>query len=61
MSERSRDLADVTEHHIQEIQAIPPHVSDSPSDRSTQLGHLSRLDSHYYSRSHKTTTASGVD
>jgi hypothetical protein len=40
---------------------ICPHVSDSPSDQSTQLGHLSHLDSCYHSRSKKTTTPSSVD
>jgi hypothetical protein len=43
------------------IQGICPHVSDRPSDQSTQLGHFSHLDSHYHSRSQKTTTPSSVD
>jgi hypothetical protein len=42
------------EHHLQEIQGIHPHSSDSPSDQSTQLGHLSNLDSPYRSGSQKT-------
>jgi hypothetical protein len=39
---------------------IRPPVSGSSSDHSTQLRHLSHLDSHYRSRS-QTTTPSGVD
>jgi hypothetical protein len=50
-----------TKHHTQEIQGICPHVSGRSSNQSTQLGHLSHLDSHYHSRSQKTTTHSSVD
>jgi hypothetical protein len=35
----------ITRRHIREIQATRPHVSDRPSDQSTQPGHLSHLDS----------------
>jgi hypothetical protein len=34
----------LSKHHIEEIQGICPHVSDS-SDQSTQFGHPSHLDS----------------
>jgi hypothetical protein len=61
MLERREGLAHWTEHHIQEIQWIRPHVSSTSSDQSTQLGHLSHLDSRYHSRSNKTTTPSYVD
>jgi hypothetical protein len=54
-------IADWTEHHLQEIQRIHPRVFGRSSDQSTQLGHLSHLDSHYRSRSQKTTTPSSVD
>jgi hypothetical protein len=37
------------------------HVSGRPSDQSSQPGHLSHLDSHYCSRSQKTTTLSRED
>jgi hypothetical protein len=61
MLERSEGLADWTKHHIQETQEIRPHCSARPSDQSTQLGHLSHLDSdNYRSRSQKTTAPSGV-
>jgi hypothetical protein len=43
------------------FQGIRPHVSSRSSDHSTQLGHLSHLDSRYHSRSNKTTTPSYVD
>jgi hypothetical protein len=61
MLERSEDLADWTKHHLQEIRGIHPHVCGRSSNQSTQLGHLSHLDSHYCSRSQKTTTPSNVD
>jgi hypothetical protein len=61
MLERREGLADSTRHHIQELQGTRPHVSDRPSDQSTQLGSLSHLDSHYRSRSQKTETPSSVD
>jgi hypothetical protein len=47
MLERSEGLADWTEHHIQETQGISSHVSSRSSDQSTQLGHLSHLESRY--------------
>jgi hypothetical protein len=53
MLERHKGLAVLTKHHIQEVQGICPHVSDRPSDQSTQLGHLSHLNSCYHSRSKK--------
>jgi hypothetical protein len=43
MFERREVLADLTKHHIQEIQGIRPRVSDRPSDQSTRLGHLSLI------------------
>jgi hypothetical protein len=55
MLERSEGLADSTKHHIQEIQGISPQVSDRSSNQSTHL------DSHFRSRSKKTTTLSSVD
>jgi hypothetical protein len=61
MLERSGGLADWTEHHVQEIQGIQPHVSGRSYGQSTQLRHLSCLDSHYRNRSQKTTTPSSVD
>jgi hypothetical protein len=53
MLERSVGLADRTKHHLQEIQGLRPDISNRPSDQTTQLGHLSHLDSHYRSRSQK--------
>jgi hypothetical protein len=53
MLERREELRDWTEHRVQEIQEIRPHVSDRPSDQSTQLGHLSHLESYYRSRTQK--------
>jgi hypothetical protein len=50
--------------YIQEIQGIckeSAHMSDRPSNQSTQHGHLSHLDSHYHSSSQKTTTLPSVD
>jgi hypothetical protein len=60
MLERSECLADWNKHHIQEIQGICPHVSGRPSDQSTQLGHLSHLDSTYGSRNQKTKPSSSL-
>jgi hypothetical protein len=56
MVERSEGLADWTQYHIQEIQGIRlhvAHISNRLSNQSTQLGHFSHLDSHYYNRSLK--------
>jgi hypothetical protein len=53
MLERGEGLADWTRRLVHEIQGIRPHVSDIPSNQSTQLGHLSHLESHYHSRSKK--------
>jgi hypothetical protein len=39
MLEWSEGLADWAQHHIQEIQGFSPHISDRPSDPSTQFGH----------------------
>jgi hypothetical protein len=61
MLERSEGLADWTKHHIQEIEGISPHISGRSSGQSTQLGHLSHLESQYRSRSQKTETTSRVD
>jgi hypothetical protein len=48
MLERGEGFVDRNnKHHKQEIQGIDPHVSDRPSDQSTELGHLSHLDFHY--------------
>jgi hypothetical protein len=60
MLERIEGLTDSTKHHLQESQEIRPHVSGRSSDLSTQLGHLSYLDSHYSSRSQKTSSADSV-
>jgi hypothetical protein len=49
------------ENHTQETQGIRPHVSCRSSDQSTHVGHPSHLDSHYRSRSQKSTTPSSVD
>jgi hypothetical protein len=59
--ERSEAFADLTKRHIQEIHWIRPHVSGRSSDQSTQLGHISHLDSHYWSRCQKTSTLSNVN
>jgi hypothetical protein len=59
--ERSEDLAGWTKHNLQETQGICPYISGRLSDRSTQLGYLSHLDSYYHSRSQKTTVPSSVD
>jgi hypothetical protein len=59
--ERSEGLADSTEHHLQEIQGIDPHVSGRSSNKSTQPGHLSHLDSHRCTGSQKTTTPASLD
>jgi hypothetical protein len=61
MLQRSEGLVDWTKHHLQEIQGICQHVSGRSSDQSTQLGHLSHLDSRYRSRSQKITILSSVD
>jgi hypothetical protein len=50
-----------TKHHLQEILGIRPLVSGRSSDQSTELGHLSLLDSSYHSRSIKITTQFSVD
>jgi hypothetical protein len=61
MLERSEGLAYQTEHHLQEIQGIRPRVSGCSSDQSTQLGHLSHVDSHYCCRRQRTTIPFSVD
>jgi hypothetical protein len=53
-------LCSWTKHHPQEIQGICPHGSCRPSDQSTQLGHLSHLDSYCHSRSQRTPILSSV-
>jgi hypothetical protein len=52
MLERSKGLTDWSKHHIQEIQGIRPHVSDRPSDQTTQLGLLSHLDYRYHKKNY---------
>jgi hypothetical protein len=52
MLERSKGLADEPNMTYRKYKEST-HVSDRPSDQSTQLGHLSHLDSCYHSRSKK--------
>jgi hypothetical protein len=59
--EWSEAAADWTRRHMQEIHGIRPHISDRPSEQSTQLRYLSHLVCHYRSRSQKITTPSSVD
>jgi hypothetical protein len=61
MLKRSGGQADLTEHHLQKVQGICPHVSGRSSDQATQAGHLSHLDSRYRSRSQKIASLYGVD
>jgi hypothetical protein len=58
---KKESFCSLNQNLMQEIQGIRPHVSDRPSDQSTQLGHLSHLDTRYHSRSKKITTPSSVD
>jgi hypothetical protein len=59
--ETSEGPAYWTEHQLQKIQGIRPHVSGSLFDQSAQLGHLYHLDFHHWSGNQTITTPPNLE